>query len=460
VPAEQSGPPSVVTGGFGAGDGEFELTVTTAGGAGQSVPGPFVLRGSNIHYDDAAGALVVDLTVTNVGQVWHPLPVWLTFVSLMPEGVTVLNPDNDEHGPGAAIQFHFTDKDTRWSPGETSIPRTVEFGVDQGVSIGFAVRIDVGTEPPRGAIGGVAWHDENEDGVRDDGEPGLGGRTIILHGGPDMPWETVVEIERRTETAEDGSYRFDELLPGLYTVMWLRDRCTIPTTPTEMQVVLVEENGKVADFLEADFGLVPIRDCGGGGLINGDFSLGETGWTNDSEGPGLDSGVQEIIDVDGRQHVLHLDSRAGGNYYLFRSQMFGVENVTGHVLSWNWKLASIESDYGLAAVWVDFFADGEIVARYYVRRHTGEFSEYTCSSMLDDAMTDYPAIGLGCEEVIGTSQDWTSSSVAFGGGFFDGLAGPAVDPSTIDAIKVWIQSYNNAGAGVDAYFDDFVYTSQ
>jgi hypothetical protein len=263
VSPEQSGPPSVVTGGFGAGDGDFELTVMTAGGAGGPVHGPFVLRGSNIHYDEAAGALVVDLTVTNASEERYPLPVWLTFVSLMPEGVTVLNPDNDEHGPGAAIQFYFVDLDMSWSPGETSGPRRVEFGVDQGVSIGFAVRIDVGTEPPRGAIGGVAWHDVNEDGVRDDGEPGLGGKMIVLHGGPDMPWETVVEIERRTITAADGSYRFDELLPGLYTVMWMADYCTTPTTPTSIQVVLVEENGEVADFLGADFGLVPIMyGCG------------------------------------------------------------------------------------------------------------------------------------------------------------------------------------------------------
>jgi hypothetical protein len=264
VTPEQSDPPSVVTGGFGAGDGDFELTVMMAGGGGGSLRGPFVLRGTNIHYDDAAGALVVDLTVTNESRETYPLPVWMTFVSLLPDGVTVLNPDNGENGPGAAIQFHFLNRDMSWTPGETSIPRPVQFGAEKGASIGFAVRIDVGIDPPRGTIGGVAWHDENEDGIRDPAEPGLGGKTIILFGGPYMPPATVVGIERRTITEADGSYRFIEQLPGFYTVMWMEDDCTIATTPTEMQVVLVEENGEVEDFLEADFGLVPITDCGGG----------------------------------------------------------------------------------------------------------------------------------------------------------------------------------------------------
>ncbi len=84
IAPEQSETPSVVAGAFGAEDGEFQLTFSTAGSAGGPVYGPFVIRGSNIHYDDSINALVVDLTVTNEGNEARPLPVWLTFMSLLP----------------------------------------------------------------------------------------------------------------------------------------------------------------------------------------------------------------------------------------------------------------------------------------------------------------------------------------------------------------------------------------
>jgi hypothetical protein len=57
---------------------------------------------------------------------------------------------------------------------------------------------------------------------------------------------------------------------------------------------------------------------------NGDFSEGSLNWVNESEGPGLSAGLQEVIPVDGRPDVLHLDSRACSNYYLFWSQVIDV----------------------------------------------------------------------------------------------------------------------------------------
>jgi hypothetical protein len=260
--------PSVGTGFFGAGGGEFEITLEVAGAGDHVRYGPFIVHGSNIHYDDAAGALVVDLAVTNASTATHPLPVWLTFVSLLPAGVTVLNPDNEVHGPGAAVELEFANEDLAWTPGETSLPRAVQFGTEPGTSIGFGVRIDVGAVPPRGAVAGVAWNDANQDGIRDDGEPGIGGREIIIVSGLHPSPVVFPEIERRTNTAEDGSYRFDNLMPGFYTVLWMLDDCTIETTPHAVHVVLVEEGGEVSDMLGVDFGMVPV-DCGG--RTNGEF---------------------------------------------------------------------------------------------------------------------------------------------------------------------------------------------
>ncbi|HXS10160.1 MAG TPA: hypothetical protein VN852_09255, partial [Candidatus Krumholzibacteria bacterium] len=110
-----------------AGD-DFEYDVDP----GDPGSGPFVLRGRNLHYNDEDGALVVDLSVLNRGDVAQTEPIGLTFIRLDPDGVTVLNPDNDVHDDGGAILFHFANDDGFWTPGEASLPRTVEFGVDKG----------------------------------------------------------------------------------------------------------------------------------------------------------------------------------------------------------------------------------------------------------------------------------------------------------------------------------------
>lgn len=92
---------------------------------------------------------------------------------------------------------------------------------------------------------------------------------------------------------------------------------------------------------------------------------------------------------------------------------------------------------------------------YYVLRHAGDsFSPYTCASITDSTHT---AEVVGCEELGGASFDWTTSSVAFTPQFFENLSGPEIDPASIAMIRVWIESHNTAGAGVDAYFDNFAY---
>ncbi len=241
------------------GDADFEIRIGATGNARQHFEGPFVLRGTNLHYEDSLQALVVDLTIANRGDVAHAEPVALTFVNLIPDGVTVLNPDNGINGDGAAITFAFANDDGRWTPDEVSLPRTVQFGVAPNTSIGFTARLDIGEPIDGGSIAGLVWNDANEDGVIDPDEDGVRGAMIALRsiGDPD----TMSTDERRTtRTDRNGLYAFHRLPAGIYTVSKVPSDRMEPTTPTEITVLLVETDGDVSDFTEANFGCVVEDD--------------------------------------------------------------------------------------------------------------------------------------------------------------------------------------------------------
>jgi subtilisin family serine protease len=69
--------------------------------------------------------------------------------------------------------------------------------------------------PFAGRIEGIKWNDLNQDGIRDEGEPGLAGWTIYLDGDNNG---TLDEGERSATTNANGEYIFPLLLPGTYTV--------------------------------------------------------------------------------------------------------------------------------------------------------------------------------------------------------------------------------------------------
>jgi len=255
---EQSNTSGLVEGDIDASSTSFEITTETAGDSDRPVTGPFIIRGKNIHYVDSLSALSVDITVEHQCRCSFPEPIGMTFVKLLPPGVTVQNPDNDEHGAGAAIVFEFANDDGQWTTGEESFPKTVLFGVDPGVSIGFVARIDVGMDPDLGSIGGVVWNDRNEDGEMDRDESGIGGVVINMYrtDGPENSMQP--EILWRTVTDREGSYRFDRLDAGHYEVKKIPRDDLRPTTPTLIQVILVEQDGTVSDFLMANFGCVPV----------------------------------------------------------------------------------------------------------------------------------------------------------------------------------------------------------
>jgi len=246
------------------GDADFTITVQSAG----DEAGPFTLTGSNLEYIDSLQALSVDLAFTNDGTGTHPEPVTLTFVDLIPSEVTVLNPDNGINGDGAAIEFSFTNEDSLWTPGESSEPRNVRFGVGPGQSIGFVGRLDI-DEPSNGGgtISGTVWNDANEDGVMDGDEGGIEGVTVTLRNATDGS----SEADQEATTDADGNYAFDGLMAGVYVVSKTDPNMTA-TTPAEITVLLTETDGVVSNFEDANFGCLGDGNGGGNnGLTVGRF---------------------------------------------------------------------------------------------------------------------------------------------------------------------------------------------
>ena len=63
-------------------------------------------------------------------------------------------------------------------------------------------------------LGNRVWRDDNNNGIFDSGEPGIGGVSVHLY---DSTGTTLIATE--TTAAGTGYYRFDELAPGEYTIL-------------------------------------------------------------------------------------------------------------------------------------------------------------------------------------------------------------------------------------------------
>ena len=104
--------------------------------------------------------------------------------------------------------------------------------------------VDFGLVAPA-TIGDRVWDDVNANGA-DDGEPGIGGVTVIL---TDADGTEVA----RTTTDANGNYRFTGLIPGTYTVsIEVPDGYAAATTSMSVRV------GEGEEYVDADFPLTLI----------------------------------------------------------------------------------------------------------------------------------------------------------------------------------------------------------
>lgn len=289
--APGGGTANTLTQGHGRlGNSDFEMIVPATTSSGRNLDGPFLLRGTNVHYDDSLATLVADLTVVNQSQRSFPEPVTLTFLNLIPDSVSVKNPDNGINGAGAAINFAFANTDSLWTAGEESLPRTVEFSVPNGVSVGFTARLTVGTPVAFGTISGRVWNDTNQNGIIDGGETGIPGVRIRISRFSSSNSPGIVRDDDNGDDDHDGDHDGDDdgdddnnggggnnggSLPsvvtnaegnfifahvpaGAYVVTKAlsADTGLTPTTPLRIYVLLTETNGVVNNFTDANFGCV------------------------------------------------------------------------------------------------------------------------------------------------------------------------------------------------------------
>jgi protocatechuate 3,4-dioxygenase beta subunit len=124
--------------------------------------------------------------------------------------------------------------------------------------------------PPEETISGVKFHDRNGNGVRDQGEEGLGGWVILLLN------STGHEIGNTT-TDSDGSYSFKGL-PGNtnYTVCEVLQDGWINSTPMCVNVSGTVQDLNFGNFKPGNVTVFKVHDLDGDGVDDGEPGL--SGW--------------------------------------------------------------------------------------------------------------------------------------------------------------------------------------
>jgi hypothetical protein len=110
-----------------------------------------------------------------------------------------------------------------------------------------------------GEIGDFVWCDVDDDGVQDDGEPGIAGVIVDLRcAGIDGVFGTQDDYGDSTTTDENGEYLFTNVAPGLCQVIVNPDSApfdkVLGQCPTLVELVLAPDDA----FLAADFCFITI----------------------------------------------------------------------------------------------------------------------------------------------------------------------------------------------------------
>ena len=183
-------------------------------------------------------------------------PIHFVITKLIPNTITVLNPDG--FTDGRLPFFDFSDDigdDGVLAAGETTGRVKVRFGWPHPMPFAIGFRLYIGQKPIEGVIGGVVFKDRDQDGHFDpEHDTGIAGIPIELRptgGEPTRP--------RVIDTNRDGRYGFEGLPAGVYKVTIVPLPGMKLTTPPELLVTLIElADGTVSSFFDANFGATPL----------------------------------------------------------------------------------------------------------------------------------------------------------------------------------------------------------
>ena len=146
-----------------------------------------------------------------------------------------------------------------------------------------------------GGVTGFVFNDTNGNGTQEAGEPGVNGVTVTLYSGA-----TVIAT---TTTLSDGSYSFNNVLPGAYTVTETQPAGYGSTTPNSVPVSVPNNGTATANFGDLQQGTVTgtvFSDLNGDGVKQ----AGE---------PGISSVTIELVDSGGAI-VASTTTAANGTY--------------------------------------------------------------------------------------------------------------------------------------------------
>jgi protocatechuate 3,4-dioxygenase beta subunit len=137
-------------------------------------------------------------------------------------------------------------------------------------------------EPLRGNVRGVVFNDADDDGLRDDGEPGLGGVVVFLDTDKDGVKD---EGEKGTLSNADGRYAFEGLEPGAYRVREIVPQGFVRTVPADgFYDVNVTAGGNVND---RNFGNRRVEEPRPGVIVGVVYNDVDADGTRDDGEPGL-----------------------------------------------------------------------------------------------------------------------------------------------------------------------------
>ncbi len=322
-PPPPSGDP-IFQGNYDPGSGELEFAVIAPNG--EVVP--FLRLVAREISFDAGGLLHAQVAIRNTGDTSQPGPAGVLVSHFIPNSV---HPENaacfrdptpipvplpgDSLPPGPVLGGCFFDHrgtygdDGVLAGGETSAAVEWIFAGTEGQSFAFHAQLVPESGEPQGVIAGVVFHDRNANGQREPGEEGLPGLGIGLQVG-DL---VLIQV-----TDAQGHYAFEVGEPGLYRVSLTVPGGVRPTTPTELEVLLLRrDDGSLSSFLHADFGCLksePPTDLVIQGTVFLDLDRDGERDRNESGIPGVGINASSLICLSPIAVFTRTD--ANGNYVI------------------------------------------------------------------------------------------------------------------------------------------------